>query len=95
MANKVRFANRKEQLIPKVEILKRFRSILHNVVVNALHGIDRLIDPFSTIYWHKLIRCTQIMLNAIQAIKGGDTQNASQGAKKLWFLSAMAKTVST
>ena len=85
----------KEQLIPQVEILKRFCSILHNVVVNALTGIDQLIDPFSTNYWHKLILHTQMVLNAIQAMKGGhDIQNAFKGAKKLWFLSAMAETVS-
>ena len=89
------FAIRKEQLIPQVEILKRFRSILHNVVVNALPGIDRLIDPFSTNYWHRLIRRTQMVLTAIQAMKGEhDNQNAFKGAKKLWFLSAMAETVS-
>ena len=36
-----------------------------------------------------------MVLNAIQAMKGGhDTQNALKGAKELWFLSAMAETVS-
>ena len=95
MAHKSRLCKSKGTAIPQVEILKRFRSILHNVVVNCVPDIDRVIDLFSTNYWHKLIRRTQMVLTAIQAIKDRhDTQNAFTSAKKLWFLSAMAETAS-
>ena len=63
------FATRKDQLIPQVEILKRFRGIIQNTEVKTTYGIDQLIDPFSTNYWSKLIRKTQMVMLAVQAMQ--------------------------
>ena len=88
------FATRKDQLIPQVEILKRFCGIIQNTEVNTTYGIDQLIDPFSTNYWSKLIRKTQMVMLAVQAMQSRQcTSNHLNDAKHLWFVSAMPETV--
>ena len=39
------FADRKDQLIPQVEILKRFRCLLQATTTSKVFGIAQLIDP--------------------------------------------------
>ena len=90
------FANRKDQLIPQVEILKRFRCLIQNTEASELSGIDQLIDPFSTNNWNKIVRRTQMLLLAIQTMKSGNSgfnSNLVKEAKRLWFLSAMVETI--
>ena len=86
------FANRKD-LIPQVEVLKRFRGIIHKIEALVPPSVTNLIDPFSTNYCHKLIRRIQMVMAAAQIIKSGDSASIYvNDAKRLWFLSAMPET---
>ena len=63
------FAERKDEFVPQSELLKRFRCLIQNVNVEEVHDISKLLDPFSTNYWDRLIRKTQLVLHAIQLMK--------------------------
>ena len=63
------FAARKESCIPDNEILKRYRGIFHAVAVSEVErkvetdtGIHKLIDPFFTNDWDRLIARTVIFM---------------------------------
>ena len=71
------FANRKEQLVPQLEILKRFRCVIQNTNVETTFGIHVLIDPFSTNQWHNLLRRTQMVMSAVQTMKTGQRSFSS------------------
>ena len=90
------FADRKDQLIPQVEILKRFRCLIQATTTTEVFGIAQLIDPYSTNNWDVLVRKTQVLLLIIQKMKrcnSDNTSNLVKEAKHLWFLSAMKETI--
>ena len=89
------FADRKDQLIPQAEILKRFRCLIQATATSEICSIAQLIDPYSTNYWDVLVRRTQMLLLIIQRMKScnsGNTSTIAKEAKQLWFLSAMKET---
>ena len=68
--------------------------MIQNTEVDTTYRIDQLIDPFFTNYWGKLIRKTQMVMLAVQAMQSREcTSNRLKDAKHLWFLSAMPETV--
>ena len=89
------FANRKDNLIPQEELLKRFRCLIQSTTVSESVGIDQLLNPFSTNYWNKLVRQTQVIMLCAQAMKPGvlDKSSMVAEAKRAWYLSAMGATV--
>ena len=96
LAYKSDFADRKDQLIPQVEILKRFRCLIQATATSEICGITQLIDPYSTNYWDVLVRRTQMLLLIVERMKpcnSGNTSTLAKEAKQLWFLSAMKETI--
>ena len=88
------FADRKDDCIPQSELLKRYRAIVSHVDDVAEQGIDKVIDPYSTNSWDKLVSRTQTLLVWYHKFSYGasDAVSTLRHAKKLWFLSAMKDT---
>ena len=88
------FADRKEECIPSSELLRRYRGLFQQVVVEVDYGIHNLIDPFSTNDWDTLIRRTQVLLNCVNSLQKIPIDDAVtlKQAEHLWFLYAMQET---
>ena len=96
------FADRKNDLIPQNELLKRYRSIVNHVDVTAQNegvseefGVHKLIDPYSTNSWETLLTKTQVLLTWRNKVKNDGALVASQTldqAKNLWYLTSMKET---
>ena len=91
------FANRKDDCIPKGEILKKYRAIVNaNMVqLERVTGVSALIDPYSTNDWTVLLRKTQCLLNFVQQSDSKKKTEIAQGkvdARVLWFRSVMKDT---
>ena len=89
------FAERKDEHIPQIELLKRFRCIIQKTDVQVeVSGINQLIDPFSTNSWEKLLRRTQFVLYAFQGktYLAVDDIQIIEEAKRQWFISEMVHT---
>ena len=89
------FADRKDSCIPDAEILRKYRGIVHEVTATVIPdvGVHKLIDPFSTNDWDRLIQQTQILLLPFLH-KRGITDNSArlEVAEKVWFRQAMEDT---
>ena len=79
--------------------MKRYRHIVHAVQVRPESSIQKVIDPFRTNYWEKLIQITQLVLKwlfktpSFQLSHGASALSTQKSyAKKLWFLSVMNDT---
>ena len=89
------FADRKDSCIPDAEILKKYRGVAHNVasVVVPDIGIHKLLDPFSTNDWEKLVSRTTVLLRPFLHRRGiTDNSAIIDAAEKLWFQYAMSDT---
>ena len=91
------FAQRKEELIPQNELLKRFRGMINNTQVQIPPGIHQLIDPECTNDWEYLVFKTQILVFPLEKLKHGansfEDVSVIEAAKRQWFLSAMPATL--
>ena len=88
------FADRKESCIPDEEILKRFRGHINQIAVVAEDiGVHKLLDPYSTNDWEKLIKRTQTLLIPFLHRRGiHDNAAMLDIAENLWFRQAMSST---
>ena len=88
------FIKKKENYIPQMELLKRFRGIVQNAELKINVGIEQLIDPDSTNSWDELVRQTQVLLIPFQKFRDGELNATKRitDAKNLWFQSVMKET---
>ena len=88
------FAERRDDFIPQIELLKRFRGIINNTEVVHVSGIHQEIDPLSTNSWEKLVRKAQYLVYAFHGSKFPSIDDVStiEASKRLWFISAMEAT---
>ena len=93
------FAKQGEQLIPKGEILKRYRNLVNKVEMEPKTGINLFIDIESTNVWETLIRKTRwlitwpMMMNFFNTSRGGiSVSSRTLYAKTLWYRTVMHKT---
>ena len=95
------FAARKESCIPDTEILKRYRGIVNVVAISGSEevkadtdvGIHKLIDPFFTNDWERLIGRTVVFMEPFLNKRGVSSKSEKiQAAERLWFIHAMKDT---
>ena len=88
------FAKRKEDYIPQLELLKRFRCIVQKTDIEPTAGIVQEVDPYCTNSWEKLVRKTQLLVYAFHTghFPNIDDVTTIEASKRLWFISSMAAT---
>ena len=96
------FASRKEACIPDVEILKRYRGMVHKVTLKTKSdvGVHTLIDPYFTNDWERLIERTSVFLEPFlrKRAQRNSEPAMSEAAKleaseKVWYRYAMKDTL--